>query len=153
MGAVVAGGLADADAAASMPVVGLAVEPLSVGQLGRILLRGVVNNNGWAWTPGGKVYASTVAGALTQTKPTGVDDVAQEIGVAITATELDFDPKLGGDSLSLLDYEVQTGIIAEPTITSRGNGHTVIVFNSTEDRGFIWSRVNGDSDWMGVEVL
>ena len=51
------------------------------------------------------------------------------------------------------DYELQTGIIGEPTTTSRGNGHTVTVYNSDEGRTFQWIRVNADSDWMGVELL
>ena len=54
---------------------------------------------------------------------------------------------------SITDYELQTGIIAEPSIASRGNGHNVVVYNSTEGRTFFWKRVNGDSDWMGVELL
>ena len=54
---------------------------------------------------------------------------------------------------SISDYETQTGIVAEPTTVSRGNGHNVVVYNSDEDRTFLWKRVNADSDWMGVELL
>ena len=52
-----------------------------------------------------------------------------------------------------MDYEVQTGIIAEPTTASVGNGHPVVVYNSTEGRTFLWLRVNGDAEWMGCEFL
>ena len=54
---------------------------------------------------------------------------------------------------SVMDYEVQTGIIAEPVTVSKGNGHIVVVYNSDEDRTFKWVRVNADSDWMGEELL
>jgi len=58
-----------------------------------------------------------------------------------------------GEYHSVYDYETQTGTIAEPTTTSKGNGHVVIVYNSTEDRTFMWIRVNSDGDWMGTELL
>lgn len=88
---------ADADAVATMPVVGLATEPLSIGQKGRVLQQGYANLNTWTWTPGGLLYASTTAGELTQTPPVGPGDVVQEIGVAITATMIYFDGAgLGG---------------------------------------------------------
>lgn len=51
------------------------------------------------------------------------------------------------------DYELQTGIIAEPAITARGNGHIVVIYNSTEGRTFKWVRVNANSEWMGSELL
>lgn len=54
---------------------------------------------------------------------------------------------------SISDYETQTGIIAEPTTASRGNGHIVTVYNSTEGRTFEWKRVNADTEWMGVELI
>jgi len=58
-----------------------------------------------------------------------------------------------GEYHSVYDYETQTGTIAEPTTTSKGNGHVVVVYNSTDDRTFMWIRVNSDGDWMGVELL
>lgn len=54
---------------------------------------------------------------------------------------------------SVMDYETQVGVIAEPTTVSKGDGHIVVVYNSTEGRTFKWVRVNGDTDWMGEELL
>ena len=59
---------------------------------------------------------------------------------------------MSGDG-SVVAYETQTGIIAEPSTTPSGDGMIVIVYNSDEDRTFAWARVNGNTDWMGVEML
>jgi len=91
---------ADADALATMPVVGLATEPLRVGQRGRVLVQGFASSNTWTWTPGALLYASTVAGALTETAPVGVGDVVQEIGIAFSATEIYFNGAGLGSSAS-----------------------------------------------------
>ena len=82
---------ADADAVATMPVLGLATQPLRLGQKGRVLIQGFANYNVWAWTPGGVLYADTVTGDLTQTPPAGATDIIQEVGVAFTATLIYFD--------------------------------------------------------------
>ena len=148
--------LADADLAATMSVVALATDGLpGVGLKGKLLFQGLVNNNAWTWTPGGEVYASAVAGALTQTKPVGAGDIVQPIGVAVTATLLYFDPKMSGEFLSITDYEIVTGEIAEPTIPSKGNGHNVVVEYSDDapNRMVLWKRGTGDTEWFGVELL
>lgn len=82
---------ADADAVATMPVLGLATQPITTGQKGRVLLQGFANYNAWTWTPGGLLYADTVTGDLTQTAPVGAGDVVQEIGLAFSATLIYFD--------------------------------------------------------------
>jgi len=51
---------------------------------------------------------------------------------------------------SVMDYEIQTGAIAEPTTASKGNGHVVVVYNSDLDRVYLWVRCNGDTDWQLV---
>ena len=143
--------LADSDAVATMPTVGLATDTIAVaGQHSGIILVGLFGRRDWTWTRGDPLYVSGVAGVMTQTAPAANKQV---IGVAITATMVYVMPMGAGVDLSMLDYEVQTGIIAEPTIPSKGNGHAVEVYNSTEDRTFLWLRCNADSDWMGVEVL
>lgn len=53
---------------------------------------------------------------------------------------------------SIFTYETQTGAIAEPTTTSLGNGHTIIVYNSTYDVLMQWVRCNSDSEWRGVQI-
>jgi len=79
--------LADASTAITMPVVGLATEPLSANQKGRVLHQGWVASNTWTWTPGAVIYASDTAGALSQTAGT----VAQVVGIAVSATMMYFD--------------------------------------------------------------
>lgn len=59
---------------------------------------------------------------------------------------------MSGDG-SVVSYETQTGIIAEPSVTPSGDGMIVIVYNSDEGRSFLWVRVNGNTEWMGVELL
>ena len=146
---------ADADLAATMPVVGLATEPLRVNQKGRVLLQGFAASNTWTWVPGGVIYASATVGALTQTKPAGAGDIVQVVGYAVSATLIYFDAKLDGDMLSITDYEIVTGEIAEPTIASKGNGHNVVVEYSdfTPNRMMLWKRGTGDTVWFGVEML
>jgi len=83
--------LADADAVASMPTLGIAPGAIGLGLRGEVLLIGSVGVNSWAWTPGGDMYVSQTAGALTQTAP-GAGAVNQSIGVAIDATTIYFNP-------------------------------------------------------------
>ncbi len=55
---------------------------------------------------------------------------------------------------SVLAYEVQTGILAEPaSATIQGDGNIKIVYNSTEGRSVVWVRVNANSEWMAVEAI
>jgi len=87
--------LADADAVATMPVIGITLEVIVSGNKGRIMFRGYVADDTWAWTTGGnagKIYASTVAGELTQTPPIGAGDVVQTIAVAFFLTGIWFEP-------------------------------------------------------------
>ena len=138
-----------ATGAATMPVQGLAIGGIAVGTTGMILIKGFIGLSTWTWVVGGALYASNTLGALSQTGGT----IRQQVGYAVLATQIWFEPQLDGGSLSLLDYEVQTGIIAEPATVSRGNGHTVVVHNETEERDFIWSRTDLNTKWSGVELL
>lgn len=52
---------------------------------------------------------------------------------------------------SVMNYETQTGEIAEPTTTPLGNGHTVHLYNSTQGRYFICTYMN--TGWRMTEVL
>ena len=51
------------------------------------------------------------------------------------------------------DYELQTGIIAEPVTVSRGNGHMVVVLYTMydPDRVVTWKSAGGN--WYGSEDL
>jgi len=84
--------LADADAVATMPVVGLSLAAIQANTRGKILKQGYVVNNIWTWTAGGEIYASTTPGVLTQTAPAGAGDVVQVVAMAINATTIDFNP-------------------------------------------------------------
>lgn len=77
---------ADADTITRMPVIALACEAISASASGECLLWGFFRDDSWSWTPGGVLYASTTRGNLTQTAPSGGNDVVQRVGIAITAT-------------------------------------------------------------------
>lgn len=87
--------LADADAAASMPIVCLACGVIAENATGEVLLLGVFRDDTWDWTPGGLIYASLTPGALTQdVSGYTTGDQVQVVGVAITADIILFRPSL-----------------------------------------------------------
>ena len=61
-----------------------------------VLLLGVMRNDGWNWTKGpgtsGLIYVDVTVGTLTQTKPSGTDDVIHPVGWAITDDVMFFNP-------------------------------------------------------------
>ena len=83
---------ADADAAASMPGLRMALESKTADQICSMLVTGRVRDDDWAWTVGGLIYASTTAGGLTQTAPSGSGDIVQIVGMAYHADKMIFDP-------------------------------------------------------------
>ena len=87
---------ADADSVDNMPCVALALEAGTGSK--KVLLYGVMRNDDWNWTTGagaaGLVYVSTTVGTLTQTKPTGKDDVIQPVGWALSADVIFFCPSM-----------------------------------------------------------
>lgn len=86
--------LTDADAVttAGSVMVALATESGTNGNPLRVLLRGFARNDAWNWTVGGKIYIDVTAGALTQTAPSGTDDVIRVVGTAVTADVIFFNP-------------------------------------------------------------
>jgi len=144
---------ADADAVATTPVVGLCTEQLRLNQKGRVVITGLAGTNTWTWTPGAMLYASTTAGGMTETAPTGSGDQRQAVAQAINATTILFDPSLASlDSLGLFNYEERVEPITEPTIAQKGNGHTVLqYYTDGQNRSFLWSVTN--NLWRGVELL
>lgn len=71
---------ADAVATAGGVLLGLALTSGTDGGALSVLIRGIVRNDGWTWTGAGKkLYASTTAGAMTETAPSGTDDVVRPI--------------------------------------------------------------------------
>ena len=85
---------ADADAAGTMPVIGIAVNDIANEADGTILLHGYVRVNSWNWTPGQLLYASTTTGGITATAPSGSGDQVQVVAVAVNADTIYFNPSL-----------------------------------------------------------
>jgi hypothetical protein len=77
--------LADANGTGSYPAAGLAVATASTGNATSVLVRGVVRNDAWNWTPGGRIYLSATPGGLTQTAPATSGDKVQDVGFALSA--------------------------------------------------------------------
>lgn len=83
--------LADANGSGTFPARGLAVAAYVNTDPAIILVLGTVRNDAWAWTPGGVIYLSGTAGALTQTAPSTSGDNVQQVGFALTADIAFFD--------------------------------------------------------------
>jgi hypothetical protein len=83
--------LADANGSSTYPARGLAVAAYSNTNPATILVHGTVRNDAWNWTPGGTIYLSGTAGALTQTAPSASGDKIQQVGFALTADIAFFD--------------------------------------------------------------
>ncbi len=77
--------LADANGSSTYPARGLAVAAYSSTNAAIVLREGVVRNDAWNWTPGGTIYLSGTAGAITQTAPSASGDKIQQVGFALTA--------------------------------------------------------------------
>lgn len=80
---------ADADAIANATGLVMALET-STGSK-KLLVMGQVCNTSWNWSAG-FVYLSTTAGGLTQSAPTGEDDVVIILGIALSADTILFAP-------------------------------------------------------------
>jgi hypothetical protein len=85
--------LADADTDTTMPAVVMALAAISADATGSFLKRGFVRDDTWNWTVGGLIYASTTAGAISQTAPSGGGDQVQIIGYAYSADVMFFNPQ------------------------------------------------------------
>ena len=88
---------ADASADTTAPCTGIALTA-GTGADKEILKQGQVRNDGWSWITGpgekGLIYLSTTTGALTQTAPSGVGEIVQVVGHAITDDVMMFNPQL-----------------------------------------------------------
>lgn len=89
--------LADADAAATSGQVLLALAAqgsITDGNALTVVFRGIVRNDGWTWTtPGAPLYVSTTAGAMTETAPSGTDDVVRVVGYVLSDDAIYFCPE------------------------------------------------------------
>jgi hypothetical protein len=76
------------------PANGFAPAAISNGATGSVQGPGKISGLS-GLTPGAIYYLSTTPGAITATAPTGAGNLVQEVGVAVSATELLFHPKQG----------------------------------------------------------
>lgn len=84
---------ADADAAASMPVMALATASIAENAAGQFLLQGFFRDDTWDWAIGGIIYASLTAGGLTQdVSGYTAGDQVQVVGIAVSADIIYFNP-------------------------------------------------------------
>ena len=86
---------AKADVIATSSAICLALESKNADQACKVLLLGVVRDDDFAFTVGGLIYLSAAtAGLLTQTAPSGEDNVIQILGVATHADRFLLNPQL-----------------------------------------------------------
>ena len=87
---------ADADSNTTSPCVALALETGTGSK--KILCHGVLRRDAWTWTTGpgsaSLIYISTTTGTLTQTQPSGADDIIQPVGWALSDDSIYFAPSL-----------------------------------------------------------
>lgn len=79
--------LADANGSGTFPARGLVQAAVSSGAAARVIVKGHIRNDSWAWTVGGNIYLSETAGGLTQTAPTTASNV-QALGWADSADSI-----------------------------------------------------------------
>ena len=87
---------ADADADSTAPCIALALEAGTGSK--KALFWGLIRNDAWDWITGpgqaSLIYLGTTVGALTQTKPSGEDDIVQPVGYATSDDEMFFQPSM-----------------------------------------------------------
>ena len=87
--------LTDADSeATSKGLLGIALESKTSGEPMKVALPGcIVRNDAWTWaTVGAPLYLSTTMGGITDTAPSGTDDVVRVIGWVLTDNCIYFNP-------------------------------------------------------------
>jgi len=84
---------ADADAAATMPGLRIALESKIDGETCNMLIMGYIRDDTWNFT-GSIIYASATAGGVTSVAPSGAGQQLQRVGVAKSADILFFNPSI-----------------------------------------------------------
>ena len=85
---------ADASAAATSRVIGIAPAAISDTATGTVLLQGFVRDDTWTWTTGSPLYLSETAGAMTHTAPTTSGAFVQVVGVALSPDVVYINPSI-----------------------------------------------------------
>ena len=83
----------DADLAANMPGLRIAIETRTSGQSCIMLVMGYIRDDAWDFT-GAMVYTSATAGGVTSIAPSAAGQQLQRVGVAKSADILFFDPSI-----------------------------------------------------------
>jgi len=83
--------LADANLPGAFPANGVATEAGTAGNPLEVTKEGLGRDDTWTWTPGLPIYLDVVAGGLSQAGPTVSDECWQPVGMALTATIIEFD--------------------------------------------------------------
>jgi len=83
----------DADTAATMPGLRIALETKADGETCLMLVKGYCRDDNWNFT-GAMIYTSVTPGAMSSTAPTETGDQVQRVGVAKSADVLFFDPSI-----------------------------------------------------------
>ena len=78
---------------AKLPAIGLAVAAINQNQPGAILLQGMFRNDAYGFTAGNRLYVHT-DGTITATAPSGNNQGAQAIGVALEPDVVYFNPSM-----------------------------------------------------------
>jgi hypothetical protein len=90
--------MGDADAIADSSAIVMCVdETIAASGSGDFLILGIARNDTWSWTAGQLIYLSTVGttgNTMTQTAPSGANDVIQILGVATNTDRMYFNPQL-----------------------------------------------------------
>jgi len=85
---------ADASAAATSRVIGIAPAAISDTATGTVLLHGFIRDDTWGWTTGGVLFLSETAGAMTHTAPTTDGAFVQAVGIALEPDVVFINPSL-----------------------------------------------------------
>ncbi len=84
---------ADADLAANMPGLRIALESREALQSCEMLIMGYIKDDSWNFTAA-IIYASTTAGGVTSTAPSAAGQQLQRVGIARASDILFFDPSI-----------------------------------------------------------
>ena len=82
--------LADADAATSMPALGICTSASTDTNPVDVMIQGIMKLTGWSFTAGDNIFVSTTAGDVTSTAPSGTGDTVQKVGVATASDAVYF---------------------------------------------------------------
>lgn len=136
--------MADADDASRYPVVGITLEAISSGKYGRILTKGYVGDASWSFASlGSPIYATSVAGELSQTIP--VDGVKKQIvAIAKKPDLIFFDTGLNQQSAFISFNTNNWDDLRFPASNIRLGGDAPATFQAFKDGGILSFASNTD---------